>query len=151
MTGHEYANLVGRYIFGAYASRGVQVFREISLGKSIIGKNRAVDILVLDSASNRAFAIECKYQGTSGTVDEKIPYALADMDAMWIPGVVAYAGVGFSDGVVQMLRASKLAAYCFPDEKSPVPSINTRELDHIIASVFGWWDIILRGRTPIAG
>jgi hypothetical protein len=148
MTGHEYAALIARYLVAAYGGRGIEVYREVALGKSIIGKNRSIDVLAVNSLTGQAFAVECKYQATSGTVDEKIPYALADIDAMWIPGVVVWDGEGFSDGVVQMLRGSKRAAWCRPDPNKLEPSSDTRELDHIIASVFGWWDIVLRGKSP---
>lgn len=30
--------------------------------------------------------------------DEKIPYALQDLEAKWIPGCVVYAGEGWSQG-----------------------------------------------------
>ena len=115
LTGHEYANLVARYLASAYGSRGLVVYREVSIGKSIIGKNRSIDILAVHPQTGQALAVECKYQATAGTADEKIPYALADMDALWIPGVVVWAGEGFSDGVVQMLRGAKRAAWCRPD------------------------------------
>lgn len=149
LTGHEYANLVARYVVATYGPRGLDVYREVSLGKSIIGKNRSIDILAVHRATGQAFAIECKYQATSGTADEKIPYALADLEAMWIPGVVAWAGEGFSHGVVQMLRSSKRAAWCRLDPSHLEPSADTREFDHIIASVFGWWDVVLRGKSPV--
>ena len=63
---------------------------------------------------NKAFAIECKFQESVGTVDEKIPYALDDLRALPMAGSIAYAGKGFSEGVLHMLRASPHAAYCLP-------------------------------------
>jgi len=132
-----------------YKGRGRKIYREISLGKSIIGKNRCIDVFAIHEESHKALAVECKYQATAGTVDEKISYALADLEALWIPGCVVYAGEGFSIGVVHMLRGSKRAAYCLPDA-SLVANANTRELDHIVASLFGWWDVILGGKQPVS-
>jgi hypothetical protein len=43
-------------------------------------------------------------------VDEKIPYALDDMKALRVPGCIAYAGTGFSEGIMPMLEASNVAA-----------------------------------------
>lgn len=148
MKGHEYADLIARYLASTYKNRGLMVYRELSLGKSIIGKNRAIDVFALHADTKTALALECKYQATPGTVDEKIPYALADLEALWVPGCVVYAGEGFSTGVVHLLRGSKRAAYCLPDT-SLEPSSNTRELDHIVASVFGWWDVVLGGKQPV--
>ena len=73
-----------------------------------------IDIFCVCERTNRAFAIECKFQDSHGTVDEKIPYALDDLDALPMAGCIAYAGQGFSDGVLHMLEASPHAAYCLP-------------------------------------
>jgi hypothetical protein len=110
MTGNEYADLIAAYLVKNFSARGVTVYREISLGKTIIGKNRHVDIFVLHAESDRALAIECKYQDSYGTVDEKIPYAIQDMQAMGMPVCLAYAGSGFSDGILHMLAGCPIAA-----------------------------------------
>ncbi len=60
------------------------IYTEVSLGKTIIGKNRRIDVFLLREAHQRALAIECKFQNVSGTADEKIPYALQDLEALWI-------------------------------------------------------------------
>ncbi|NOY94696.1 MAG: hypothetical protein GXP55_26255 [Deltaproteobacteria bacterium] len=130
-----------------YGDRGLVVYREVSLGKSIIGKNRRVDVFCLHEETEIAMAVECKYQRTSGTVDEKIPYTLDDLRAMHIPAFAVYAGDGFSEGVRHMLQASELAAYCLPDVDLG-PCSTTRELDHIVAMTFGWWDVLLDQKTP---
>lgn len=142
ISGKEYALLICRYIARHYGHRGVVLYREVSLGKSIIGKDRRVDILVLHPSTGRALAIECKYQYTTGTADEKIPYTIEDLRAMRMPACVVYAGDGFSKGVLHMLRACNIAAYCLPDESNQENS-NTRELDHILAMTFGWWDVVV--------
>ena len=148
MTGKEYSDLIAAYITVAFGSRGVQVYREISVGKSIIGKNRKVDLLVLDRGQNLAYAIECKYQESHGTVDEKIPYTLDDIRALQMPGCISYAGPGFSSGVVHMLEASELAAYCLPEPEELASTRHTRELDHLLAMHFHWWDVVVGGRAP---
>ena len=73
MSGAEYANLIGSYLARRFGPRGLKVYREIRVGKSIIGKNRCIDVFCVSDADNQAFAIECKFQDTAGTVDEKIP------------------------------------------------------------------------------
>ncbi|MBN2194287.1 MAG: hypothetical protein JW751_15830 [Polyangiaceae bacterium] len=158
MTGTEYRRRIARYITHAYGERGTEVFEEVPIGTSIIGKQRRLDVLVLHRASGRAFAVECKYQDSSGTVDEKIPYALQDLAALAFPGVVVYAGSGFSEGVLHLLQSSERAAYCLPDETlgsqprrpGDVIDSGTWQLDHAIALVFGWWDVIIGGRHPIS-
>jgi hypothetical protein len=149
MTGAEYANLVGGYISKRFGPRGVKVYREIRVGKTIIGKNRRIDILCVNEGGNTAFAIECKFQDSQGTVDEKIPYALDDLRALPMSACIAYAGQGFSDGVLHMLSASRDAAYCLPTPGLAETSADTWELDHLLAVHFGWWDVLVEKSKPI--
>ena len=149
MTGADYANLVALYVSRRFGPRGLAVYREIRVGKSIIGKNRCIDVFCVREADSRAFAVECKYQDSPGTVDEKIPYALDDLDALPMAGCIAYAGRGFSDGVLHMLNASPRAAYCLPIEGQADSTTDTRELDHLIAAHFGWWDVLVGAKRPV--
>lgn len=158
MTGNEYRHLIGRYLVSAYSGRDVDVYEEVSVGTSIIGKRRRVDLIVLDAARSRALALECKYQDSSGTADEKIPYALRDLEALRMASAMVYAGRGFSEGVLHLLQSSERAAYCLPGaELSPVIRRNsesidsgTWQLDHVLALHFGWWDVILAGKSPLS-
>ena len=156
MTGNEYKKLIARYIAHTYRDQGVQVYEEVPVGTSIIGKQRRVDVFV--KAGDQALAIECKFQDSSGTVDEKIPYALDDLAAMRMPGSIVYAGGGFSEGVLHLLQSSEYAAYCLPDPETlastkrkngePMNS-GTWQLDHVIATGFGWWDLLTANKQPI--
>ncbi len=149
MSGTDYANLVASYIARRFAPRSLKVYREIRIGKTIIGKNRCIDILCVADDSQKAFAIECKFQDSQGTVDEKIPYALDDLLALPMAGCIAYAGQGFSDGVRHMLAASRHAAYCLPTEGQIDTTADTRELDHVLAVHFGWWDVLIEKKKPL--
>lgn len=149
MTGAQYANLVASYVARRFGSRDLKVYREVKVGKTIIGKNRCIDIFCVSERTNHAFAIECKYQDSQGTVDEKIPYALDDLQALPMAGCIAYAGKGFSDGVLHMLGASRHAAYCLPIETQTETTAETRELDHLFAAHFGWWDVLVEHKKPI--
>jgi hypothetical protein len=147
LSGNEFAELVAAYLAKNYGPRGLVVYREVHLGKSIIGKNRRVDILALHPESERAMAIECKYQAVAGTADEKIPYTLEDLAALHIPAFAVYAGEGFSRGVLHLLQASRLAAYCLPGP-ALAPGPETLELDHLVATTFGWWGLVLKSKAP---
>lgn len=149
MTGAEYARLVASYLSARFASRGLKVYREVRVGKTIIGKDRCIDIFCVSEDTQKAFAIECKFQDSQGTVDEKIPYALDDVRALPMPGCVAYAGNGFSSGVLHMLAASPHAAYCRPLNDQAVSTTDTKELDHLLAVHFGWWDVLVDRRKPL--
>jgi hypothetical protein len=147
-SGSQYSNLIIAYLLHNFEDRGVSIYKEINLGKTIIGKNRRIDILMV-SNENRAFAIECKYQDVSGTTDEKLPYALQNIESLPIPGCLVYAGEGFSTGVLHMLQSSETAAYCLPDVKNLGSTNKTKELDHLIAMNFNWWDLVIREKKPI--
>lgn len=143
MTGHQYRDLIANYIHTNFAAHGLVVYREVGLGKTVIGKDRQIDVFVTRLDDRKAFAIECKYQDSVGTVDEKIPYALQDLEALWVPGCLVYAGKGWSRGVLHSLEASRLAAYCLPDRASFGRSRATRELDCALAAIFGLWELVL--------
>jgi hypothetical protein len=147
MTGTEYANLVASYVANRFGTRGLKVYREVRVGKTIIGKNRCIDVFCV--SGDKAFAIECKFQDSQGTVDEKIPYALDDLRALPMAGCIAYGGEGFSAGVLHMLAASELAAYCLPRQGQMETTVDTRELDHLLAVHFGWWDVLVESKRPV--
>lgn len=152
MNGHEYKNWIGKYINSNYADRGVRVYTEVSLGKSIIGKNRRIDLLVVDERNNKAVSLECKYQNIAGTTDEKILYSITDAKAMQMDCYIVYGGDGFSKGVVHMLESSELCCMAQPEEdvtNLTAGTSRTIELDHILAMRFNWWDIVTRGRNPL--
>jgi hypothetical protein len=140
---HEYRDLIAGYVDANYGPRGVVVYTEVSLGKTIIGKNRKLDVFVLRKSDQRALALEAKYQEVQGTTDEKIPYALQDLEALWIPGCLVYAGPGWSKGVLHTLEGSRRAVHCLPTRPDLARTNSTRELDHIIAAVFGLWDQVI--------
>jgi len=143
MTGHQYRDLIASYILHNYGAHGLVVYIEVSLGKTVIGKDRCIDVFVVRPDDRKALAIECKYQDSLGTVDEKIPYALQDLEALWVPGVLVYAGKGWSKGVMHALEGSRLAAYCLPDHDTLGRGKQTRDLDHILSATFGLWDLVL--------
>jgi len=151
MTGGEYANLVASYMSKRFGARGLKVYREVKIGKTIIAKNRCIDIFCVSERTNDAFAIECKFQDSEGTVDEKIPYALDDLKALSMAGCIAYAGKGFSRGVLHMLEASPYAAYCLPIANQTETSPDTWELDHLLATHFRWWDVLVGRKSPVSG
>lgn len=143
MTGNQYRDLIASYIDEVFSRHGITVYTEVSLGKTIIGKDRQIDVFLVRPSDQRALAIECKYQESQGTADEKIPYALADLAALWIPGCLVYAGTGWSRGVLHTLEGSRLAAHCLPTSSHLAPGPLTRELDHVVAATFGLWELVI--------
>jgi hypothetical protein len=139
-NGHDYRDLIAAYAAQNYGPLGVEVFTEVRAGTTIIGKRRCVDVFLL--RGNLGLSVECKFQDVNGTADEKIPYALEDLESPWHAGCLVYAGDGWSQGVLHMLRASHRAAGCLPDVFL-VRSDKTIELDFIVAAHFGLWSQLL--------
>jgi len=149
MTGHQYADLISKYILFNFSYYELSLYREVRVGKSNLGNNRIVDIFITEKFSNDAFIIECKYQESSGTVDQKIIYALEDLKSIGIGGCLCYAGNGFSPGILNKLQSDHCAAYCLPNESFNRDK-NTIDLDHALAIHFQWWALIIRDKAPIS-
>lgn len=143
MSGNGYRDRIAAYVHANFGSHGLVVYTEVSLGKTIIGKRRRIDVFVRHESKPLALGLECKYQASSGTTDEKVPYALADLEAMWIPGCLVYAGEGWSSGVLHTLDGSRNAVFCDPPDNNQRDATKTIELDHVLASVFGLWSVVI--------
>lgn len=145
-NGERFRKAVARYVAKAHAGR-LRVFEEVPLGSSIIGKARRVDILVLSQDYRKACALETKYQSGGGTADEKIPYALQDCAAMHVPATVVYSGDGWSEGVQHLLAGSAYAVGV--SVMGPDVIAEARELDVFLAEVFGFWEVVVAGRSEV--
>jgi hypothetical protein len=75
---------------------GLRAEIEVRVARRIWGSQRHIDVVLTDPTTRLRLGIECKYQGTTGTAEEKIPATLEDIDAWPIKGIVAIAGPGFS-------------------------------------------------------
>jgi hypothetical protein len=78
---------------------GLDARKEVKLGRRLWGAVRHIDVVITDKASRRSLGVECKYQGSGGTAEEKIPATINDIGAWPIPGLVVFHGPGFSDNM----------------------------------------------------
>lgn len=79
---------------------GVKHRQHVDLGRSIYRHPLRVDF-VIDGLEDfpDGLAVEVKRQGVSGSVDEKIPYVVANIkEAMSIPGMLVLDGSGMKPG-----------------------------------------------------
>lgn len=53
-------------------------------------------MVISDEKSGKRLGVECKFQATSGTAEEKIPATIQDMEHWPIPGFEVIDGEGFS-------------------------------------------------------
>lgn len=98
-TGAELETRVAEIVL----SLGLEVERQVRVGRRIWGAERRIDLIAKDRSARLSLGIECKYQGTPGTAEEKIPATIQDIDAWPIRGIVVFSGDGFSERLKSFL------------------------------------------------
>ena len=88
---------------------GLDVRRKLTVGKTIYGRDREVDVLFRHGPSGNRLAVEAKYQRVKGTADEKLPYAVLNQETLPLPSVIVYGGGGFHPGALNWLCANARA------------------------------------------
>jgi len=87
-------------------SLGLSAREQYRCGRRVWGAERLIDVIFTHPATGRRLGLECKFQGTSGSAEEKIPAIIQDIAAWPIPGLVVFSGVGFSANIKSFLVAS---------------------------------------------
>ena len=85
---------------------GLGVRRQVKVGRRLWGAERSIDVVVTRPDSSQSLGIECKWQGGGGSAEEKIPATIQDIAAWPIPGVVVFAGQGFSANMTSYLHST---------------------------------------------
>jgi hypothetical protein len=101
-SGQELARVVASLAIGL----GLEVRSEYQVGRRIWGAVRRIDVIVIHPQTRKTLGIECKYQAVTGSAEEKIPSTIQDIAAWPIPGIVVFAGDGFSSNMRSFLIAS---------------------------------------------
>jgi hypothetical protein len=79
---------------------------EVRVGRRLWGAQRCIDVVLTRPATGNALGIECKFQGVTGTAEEKLPATVQDIAAWPIPGLVVFAGEGFSTNMRSYLYST---------------------------------------------
>ena len=77
-------------------SLALEVRSEVQVGRRLWGSVRNIDLVLSDPTSRRSLGIECKFQATRGTAEEKTPATIRDIEAWPIDGLMVIDGPGFS-------------------------------------------------------
>jgi len=85
---------------------GLEASEQVRVARRIWGAERRIDVVLVDPISRKTLGIECKFQAVRGTAEEKIPSTIQDIDAWPIPGLVVFAGEGFTENMKAFLLAS---------------------------------------------
>lgn len=81
------------------ASLGLETRQQVRVARRIWGAIRHIDVVLTHPQTRKTLGIECKFQGVPGTAEEKIPSVISDIAAWPIPGLVVFAGQGFTDNM----------------------------------------------------
>ena len=100
------AELVARVVECARAL-GIRAKTEFRCGRRLWGAVRYIDVVL--SHGNLRLGVECKYQSTAGSAEEKLLATVKDIEAWPIPGLLVFDGEGFSE---------KMTAYLFSTGKA---------------------------------
>lgn len=85
---------------------GLEAREQFKCGRRVWGAERRIDVVATNPSDRRRLGLECKYQGSQGTAEEKIPAIIQDIDAWPIPGLVVFSGPGFTSNMRSFLIAS---------------------------------------------
>jgi hypothetical protein len=85
---------------------GLETRSQVKVGRRLWGAERRIDVVLTDPVSRKRLGVECKFQGVAGTAEEKIPTTIQDIGAWPIPGIVVFAGEGFSPFMRSFLISS---------------------------------------------
>ena len=73
--------------------------KQFEIGKSIYGKNRCVDLILYHPALwPECLCIQCKWQASSGSVEEKYPFEVLSIAHSDVDTIIILDGGGYSDG-----------------------------------------------------
>ena len=79
---------------------------EVRVGRRLWGSVRCINVVLTRTDTGKTLGIECRYQGGGGSAEEKVPATIQDLSAWPIPGIVVFAGDGFSSNMVAYFHAT---------------------------------------------
>ena len=82
---------------------GLETMEQVRVARRIWGAERYIDVVLTYSPTRKTLGLECKFQAVRGTAEEKIPAIIKDIEAWPIPGLVVFAGEGFTENMRSFL------------------------------------------------
>lgn len=95
-----------RRVVALAQSLNLKAETEVKAARRLWGQRRFIDVVVTDPKSGKRLGIECKYQATGGTAEEKIPATIQDIAHWPIPGIIVIDGEGFSSNMQGYLMST---------------------------------------------
>ena len=85
---------------------GLEPMEQVRVARRLWGAERFIDVVLIHPQTRKTLGIECKFQSVRGTAEEKIPAIIKDIEAWPIPGLVVFAGEGFTENMRSFLIAT---------------------------------------------
>ena len=85
---------------------GLESRQQVRVARRIWGAIRHIDVVLTHPQTRKTLGIECKFQAVPGTAEEKIPSIINDIAAWPIPGLVVFAGEGFTQNMQLFLLST---------------------------------------------
>jgi hypothetical protein len=82
---------------------GLETKEQFHVARRIWGANRKIDVILIEGKSRKTLGVECKFQATGGSAEEKIPATIQDIEAWPIPGIVVFSGEGITENMKSFL------------------------------------------------
>lgn len=82
---------------------GLEANEQVRVARRIWGAKRHIDVVLTHPETRKTLGIECKFQAVLGTAEEKIPSTIQDIAVWPIPGLVVFAGEGFTENMKMFL------------------------------------------------
>lgn len=85
---------------------GKQYAKQVPCGTSIYETKRKCDFLVLNKEKfPEGLIIECKWQQSSGSVDEKYPFTIFNVFKIGVPTIILLDGGGYKSAAMEWLKS----------------------------------------------
>ena len=79
--------------------------QQVVVGSDIYGKKHHVDFLLFNPMKHpNGLVIECKWQSSSGSVEEKFPFLVANINKGTYDAIIILDGGGYTPGAERWLR-----------------------------------------------
>lgn len=105
-TAPKSGDLLKQRVVALAEKLGLKAETEVKAARRLWGQRRFIDVVITDEKSGKRLGIECKYQSSGGTAEEKIPATIQDIAYWPIPGIVVIDGEGFSSNMQGYLMST---------------------------------------------
>ena len=86
--------------------KGKQFAHQLKAGQTIYETQRNCDFFIFNQNKwRKGLIIECKWQQTAGSTDEKFPYLIENIKKTGIPSIILLDGDGYKPGAKKWLQS----------------------------------------------